>query len=45
MGSSAGLILANAAFLLVTQLPEDALLGWGWRIPFLLGSLLLVVAW
>jgi MFS family permease len=43
MGSPAGLILANAAFLLVTQLPEAALLSWGWRIPFLLGSLLLVV--
>jgi MFS family permease len=43
MGSPAGLILANAAFLLVTQLPEDALLSWGWRIPFLLGSVLLVV--
>jgi MFS family permease len=43
MGSPAGLILANAAFLSVTQLPEDALLSWGWRIPFLLGSILLVV--
>jgi MFS family permease len=43
MGSPAGLILANAAFLLVTQLPGDALLDWGWRIPFLLGSVLLVV--
>jgi MFS family permease len=43
MGSPAGLILANAAFLLVTQLSEDALLAWGWRIPFLLGSVLLVV--
>jgi MFS family permease len=43
MGSPAGLILANAAFLLVTQLPGDALLDWGWRIPFLLGSVLLIV--
>src|SRR3984957_8303326 len=30
MGSPAGLILANAAFLLITQLPESALLSWGW---------------
>ena len=43
MGSPAGLILANTAFLLVTQLPGGALLDWGWRIPFLLGSVLLVV--
>ena len=43
MGSPTGLILANAAFLIVTQLPEKSLLDWGWRIPFLLGSLLLVV--
>jgi MFS family permease len=43
MGSPTGLILANAVFLSITQLPEEALLGWGWRIPFLLGSLLLIV--
>lgn len=43
MGSPAGLILANAVFLVITQLPESALQSWGWRIPFLLGSVLLVV--
>jgi MFS family permease len=43
MGSPAGLILANAVFLSVTQLSDDALFSWGWRIPFLLGSLLLIV--
>jgi MFS family permease len=43
MGSPAGLILANAVFLVITQLPESALLSWGWRIPFLLGSVLLVI--
>jgi MFS family permease len=43
MGSPAGLILANAVFLLITQLPEESLLSWAWRIPFLLGSLLLIV--
>lgn len=43
MGAPAGVILANAGFLIITQLPESALLSWGWRIPFLLGSVLLVV--
>lgn len=43
MGSPAGLILANAVFLGISPLPESALLDWGWRIPFLLGSVLLFV--
>ena len=43
MGSPAGLMLANAVFLTMTQLPESAVQSWGWRIPFLLGSVLLVV--
>jgi MFS family permease len=43
MGSPTGLILATAVFLGITQLSEESLLGWGWRIPFLLGSLLLIV--
>jgi MFS family permease len=42
-GTAVGTILANGMFLLVAQLPEDALLAWGWRIPFLV-SVLLVVA-
>jgi MFS family permease len=43
MGSPAGLILANAVFLIITQLSDSVVLSWGWRIPFLLGSVLLVV--
>jgi MFS family permease len=42
-GTAVGTILANGMFLLVAQLPEDDLLAWGWRIPFLV-SVLLVVA-
>ncbi|MEU0463851.1 MFS transporter [Amycolatopsis sp. NPDC006131] len=42
-GTAVGTILANGAFLLVAQLPQDDLLAWGWRVPFLL-SVLLVVA-
>ncbi|WP_037362324.1 MFS transporter [Amycolatopsis orientalis] len=42
-GTAVGTILANVMFLLVAQLPDSALLSWGWRIPFLV-SVLLVVA-
>jgi MFS family permease len=43
-GNVCGLLLANGVFLAVTQLPEAALLSWGWRIPFLLSGLLVIVA-
>lgn len=42
-GVPAGLLLANAVFTLVSLLPEQSFLSWGWRIPFLLGVLLLGV--
>ncbi|AOE78261.1 LysR family transcriptional regulator [Pseudomonas lurida] len=43
LGSPAGLILSLLAFSAVTRLPEDQLLSWGWRVPFLASALLLVV--
>jgi MFS family permease len=42
-GTQAGAILSTGAFLLVTQLPEAQLLSWGWRIPFLLSAVVVVV--
>jgi MFS family permease len=42
-GAGVGTLTSNLAFLAVLQLPEDALLSWGWRIPFLLSALLVVV--
>jgi len=42
-GVPVGLLLANEVFRLSTWLPGDAFLTWGWRVPFLLGGLLLVV--
>ncbi|MFF6984659.1 MFS transporter [Streptomyces sp. NPDC008343] len=36
MGTGAGFVLASAVFGLVTMLPDEAFLSWGWRIPFLL---------
>jgi MFS family permease len=44
-GTQGGNILASAAFLPVAALPEDALLSWGWRIPFLLSAAVLLVGW
>lgn len=43
-GSPAGSILATLVFLLVGGLPDDQFLSWGWRVPFLLSAVLLVVA-
>jgi len=39
-----GLLLASGVFALVTQLPEDQFLAWGWRIPFLLSIVVIIVA-
>ncbi len=43
MGVPVGLLLATGVFALVSRLPEDQFLAWGWRIPFLLGIVLLAV--
>ena len=44
IGTPAGLILANLAFLgVVAWVPEEHFLTWGWRIPFLLSAVLVVV--
>lgn len=42
-GASLGLILATAVFGLVSLLPDAAFMSWGWRIPFLLSVVLLVL--
>lgn len=38
-----GYILATLAFIGVAALPEDQLLSWGWRVPFWLSAVILVV--
>ncbi|MET9381775.1 MFS transporter [Streptomyces sp. NPDC002928] len=43
IGSPIGTILANLAFTLVLLLPDDSVTSWGWRIPFLVGGLVMVV--
>ncbi|WP_202927204.1 MFS transporter [Gordonia desulfuricans] len=42
-GATAGLVLANVAFLAVFSLPDDIMLGWAWRIPFLFSAVLVVI--
>ncbi len=42
-GSPAGSILATLMFLLVGLLPDEAFLSWGWRVPFLLSAVLVIV--
>ncbi len=42
-GVPVGLLLATGVFSLCTLMPEESFLAWGWRIPFLLGIVLLAV--
>ncbi|MDA3624559.1 MFS transporter [Saccharopolyspora sp. WRP15-2] len=41
MGSPLGSVLSTIAVALVTRLPEDQLMSWGWRVPFLFSAVLL----
>lgn len=45
LGSPAGLILSLLAFRLVTSMDEADFLAWGWRIPFLISAVLLLVGY
>ena len=42
LGVNFGLLLATGVFALVTLLPKEDFLNWGWRIPFLLSIVLIV---
>lgn len=41
--ASTGIMLATGVFALVTRLPDAQLYSWGWRVPFLISVVLLVV--
>ncbi|MDR6867602.1 MFS family permease [Microbacterium resistens] len=43
MGNFAGLILSALAFRLVVGLPQEDLMTWGWRVPFLAGFVVVIV--
>jgi MFS family permease len=44
-GTQAGAILATLIFIPIASLPEEQLLGWAWRIPFLLSFIVVVIAY
>jgi len=43
IGVPAGLVLSTAVFAVFSSLPEAQFLSWGWRVPFLLSALLVIV--
>ncbi|MFF2840608.1 MFS transporter [Paenarthrobacter sp. NPDC057981] len=45
MGSQSGIALGTLVFIPVAALPEDQLLAWGWRIPFLISVVVLLLAY
>lgn len=44
-GVGAGLVLATLAMGMVAKLPEEDMLSWGWRLPFIASIVLLGVGW
>ncbi|KRE74409.1 MFS transporter [Arthrobacter sp. Soil762] len=44
MGTATGVLLASSMWLLLSQLPKDQFLSWGWRIPFLLSIVTTLMA-
>ncbi len=43
LGVPAGLLLSTAVFAVFAPLPESDFLAWGWRVPFLLSLVLIIV--
>jgi MFS family permease len=44
VGFAAGTSIATIVFVPFSLLPNDALLGWGWRIPFLFSAVVAILA-
>ena len=44
-GTQGGNILATAIFIPIAALPTPSLLSWGWRVPFLLSAVVMLVGW
>ncbi len=42
MGFTIGMVLGTLSLSIMTLLPEEAFMSWGWRVPFLLSALLVV---
>ncbi|MEN5073176.1 MFS transporter [Isoptericola cucumis] len=43
VGSPAGLVLSTVVFGLASFMPDETFAAWGWRIPFLLSAVLVIV--
>ncbi|UBH07420.1 MFS transporter [Leucobacter sp. Psy1] len=43
VGSPAGLVLSTLVIAIFSGLPGDAFLQWGWRVPFLLSAVLVLI--
>ncbi|MBP1156233.1 MULTISPECIES: MFS transporter [unclassified Paenibacillus] len=43
LGVPVGMLLGTVAISLLSQLPEEQFLSWGWRLPFILSAVLIVV--
>ncbi|MCX5442051.1 MHS family MFS transporter [Streptomyces sp. NBC_00056] len=43
LGSSVGALLSTGAFSLMNLFGDDAFMSWGWRVPFLASSVLVIV--
>ena len=43
LGATLGLVLGTVFFGIFARLPQDQFLAWGWRIPFLMSILLVIV--
>lgn len=42
MGVTIGMLLGTIALSVMTLLPDNAFMSWGWRIPFILSALLVI---
>jgi len=42
MGVTIGMVMGTVALSIMTLLPEESFMTWGWRIPFLLSALLVI---
>ncbi|GAB93421.1 MFS transporter [Gordonia rhizosphera] len=44
-GTQAGLLVGTLTFIPVAALPDDILLSWGWRVPFLFSAVVMAIAY